>query len=153
MSSHRKHRCRHCGQHYSYQLSGYCPDVFNDPALCGDCAKVVKEALSRVPKRFEPRWRNIDERPERFGNVTLERVLAWEQSGYMRAVQRIWPGLMDLDPPYDRQVIRLVPGAEEHQGTYFRLSTWLLKPDFCIEVEEEYDLLEGRFTGQAFTVG
>ncbi len=53
-------RCAHCGQEYSYQMSGEgCNATLNNGKYCPDCMLAIIHALDKIPVRFEPRWNTL----------------------------------------------------------------------------------------------
>lgn len=146
-------RCAQCGDQYEYQASGGEPPPYNDGTWCHNCRKVVSEALAKVPRLFECRYRDVREVPK-FACVTREMLFKWDRErrqdpSLNSVIQRIWPGLCDLETG-DAQKIREIRGRghDIFNGIAFRLSTWDLKDEHTIEVPMEYDLQKNAFTGQ-----
>ena len=156
MTTARIERCRHCGQRYTHQTSGYgCGHPLNSGTYCPDCKAIEIEALRKafadVPRLFECRYQDVKEIPD-LAWVTLEQVLEWEKTKGGTddllgvPMQRIWMPRFDLETP-DSQNTREVKGLGDAQGYRFRVMTWRKKPEHTIEVPREYDLIEQRFTG------
>ena len=58
---HEIKRCKHCYRQYSYQASGDgCFNPVNDKDYCPECMSVINEALSKIAKKFEPRFRMVE---------------------------------------------------------------------------------------------
>lgn len=50
-------RCKHCGQEYSYQMSGEgCHDKYNNKDYCPTCYEVMMTALEKVPIKYHPQY-------------------------------------------------------------------------------------------------
>lgn len=159
MTTHRQHRCAHCGNHYSYQASGHgCLEPENDGTYCPTCKQAQLDAFDKIPRRFEARYQDIRQIP-RFADITTEMVLAWEQTETTirerrRAAgeiigQRIFPGLVDMKKG-EFQYIREVRAQDgPHAGLRLKVASWPSAPTDCeIEYPMEYDLAEKRFTGR-----
>jgi hypothetical protein len=150
-------RCTHCGIRYEYQQSGAgCERPENDNRYCPSCKGVYGEALrqvfAKVPRRYEGRYRNVKE-VSKYADVDLKTILRWEQS--MRTpkdetripIQRIWPGLYNLETGDTMTIREIVAQDGNHKGQRFRLNLWEQTQEHEIKIEMEYDLVEGRFTG------
>lgn len=149
MTTHRVTRCAHCGSEYEFQASGPgCHDPFNDGTWCPVCKRVIAQALAKVPRLYECRYRDIKEMPDRFPDVTLEQVLEWERENLApRAegrivAQRIFAPLFNLKTG-DAQNVREVRAPN---GQRFMLATWSQSPDYEIKVPWEFDLQKGCWT-------
>lgn len=146
-------RCVRCGSVYIYHPTPRDDErLLNDPKHCPRCKQLIVDALRDVPRLFEGRWRDVREVPE-FAGIGLGDVIAWEKE-FLRpkndgrlVMQRIWPALVDVENN-DNQHIRLVPGhTYPYRGIGFRVSTWQKRSDYLIEVNMEFDLQKGEFTG------
>jgi hypothetical protein len=154
MTTRSSKRCSHCGEPYIYTGSGAgCMDPTNSETYCPGCKTVHDEALRKafgdVPRHFEMRYQNVSEIPA-LSWVTLNHVLAWESApGVQPMARRIWVGLHDLKTGDSQNVREVVPHTDHAaiNGLKFKVSTWRQDPDHSIEVQREYDLVEGRFTG------
>ena len=51
--------CRHCGCRYTYQSSGHPIRPHNNETYCPECYAVVEEALSKIPVRYENRFKEL----------------------------------------------------------------------------------------------
>lgn len=51
--------CRHCGCRYTYQASGYPVRPHNNSDYCPECYAVIEEALSKIPVRYENRFKEL----------------------------------------------------------------------------------------------
>ena len=170
MTTHIHKRCGQCGIEYAFQGSGYgCNRPENDSIYCPSCKTVINEALAKVPRRWEMRMQNISELGDRFAAVTPERVREWEAADerrrelapYRFIARRVFSPLFNLETGETTSTIE-VKGRDGHDpnilrrgcppeyvGITFRMTWWNQKPEDCtIEVPMEYDLREGRFTGQ-----
>jgi hypothetical protein len=148
MTTERITRCSHCLDHYTHYPSGGAPDAHRDSRYCPACLGAITAALENVPRKYESRWVPVAEIP-RFRDVTLDMLLAWEKEILARPlpIQRIWPGLWNLDTG-DHFDIRGVPGRGEYQGILFQVGTWGSTPiGYEIKVEMEYDAQTGEPTG------
>jgi hypothetical protein len=174
MTTHIGKRCGHCGQAYSFQGSGDgCQRPENDATYCPGCKVVrdaaLREAFSKVPRIYEARSRDIKELGDRFKDVTLEKLLAWEaederikqssDSSWVRNVRRVFVPLFNIQTG-DSTTTRDIRGRSEgnpafdpikmrypeYVGVTFRLTTWRVSPEWTAEVQMEWDLREGRFT-------
>jgi hypothetical protein len=155
-------RCGQCGDEYTYQGSGYgCNRPENDATYCPSCKTVINEALAKIPRRFECRYRDVQEMDKFKDHVTLEMLIEWERADMERRKtelwgQRIWPALYNIetgDSQNTREIVGRPPalgGVPNFNGIRFRLSTWKKNPEVTIEVPMEYDLLENKFTGHAW---
>ena len=149
MTTHQTKRCKHCGGEYRYQGSGHgCVNPLNSSTWCPVCKRAILGALEKVPRLFECRYRNIREIPEKFPDVTLDRLLDWEQEN-LRAqkgqlvFQRIFVPLINLETG-DSQNSREVRGPN---GQKYMLSTWRQSPEYEVKVQWEWDLQAGAWTG------
>jgi hypothetical protein len=149
VTTHQYKRCGHCGVEYSYQGSGHgCLETLNDPTWCRTCKQAVDDALKAVPRRFECRYRHTHEMPDRFLDVTLEKLLEWEQENLApRAegklvAQRVFAPLFNLETG-DAQNVREVRSPS---GQKFMLATWRLSPEYEVKVPWEWDLLAKGWT-------
>ena len=70
-------RCKHCGKEYSYQASGYgCHDLYNNDTYCPECYKAMILALEKIPIRYIPKFRDINETKL---NITYDVLLPIKQ--------------------------------------------------------------------------
>lgn len=87
-------RCKHCGNEYSYQLSGNGDYQYNDEHYCPDCKKVMLDALENVPKKFTYGWREI---PfiisDRMKDVKQKTLSFWQEckKKNMPVMRRVYP--------------------------------------------------------------
>ncbi len=150
MTTHRLLRCHRCGSEYSYQGSGRGAPRFNNAEYCVSCAQIVHEALAKVPRLFECRYRNIKEMPEAYSGITLPILLEWEKEqlsvkkeGQMFPnIQRVFPGLYNLETG-DHQCRREIrgnalPGDVSYQGQRFMLAMWEMSGEYEISVPMEW---------------
>lgn len=144
-------RCIHCGINYTYQMSGYgCDNNFNDEQYCKECKETIINALKLIPRKYEPRYRDIKEVPL-FDGITLDIVLKWEKIDINnpKIIRRVYAGLIDLETN-SIQNIREVPGQGNFSKYKFLLSTWPEKSiykDYSIKIKMEYNLIKNEFTG------
>jgi hypothetical protein len=147
-------RCTHCKTFYVWHASG--PDCFSDPASekhCGSCNKAIQDTLATIPKKYECRYEDVQKLPN-FSDITLDIVLEWEKEGdeepksALRG-KRIWPGLFNTKTG-DAQNIREVRGRGNRSWLRVRLQTWKKDPEYKIELPMEFDLLEGKYTGDVW---
>lgn len=69
-------RCQHCKSMYSYQMSGPGSYKYNNDTYCPSCYKIVLEALSNIPVRFEKVLLPTDAvSPEEFEKLYAEQEL------------------------------------------------------------------------------
>lgn len=176
MTTHLNKRCGHCGLHYVFQGSGAgCGRPENDATYC-PCCKVIRDealhaAFAKVPRIFEGRWQDIKELGDRFKDVTLEKLQAWEaederikqssDSPWVRNVRRVFSPLFNVktgDSTNTREVRGRSEGNPafdpikmkypEYVGVTFRLTTWRVSPEYDVQVEMEWNLREDRYTGR-----
>lgn len=152
--------CKHCGTTYTVQYSGShdvtgIPREYQDKEYCGDCKKVIVEALSNVVKKFEYRHVETDE-------VNLDTLLRWEKEnleeyrilmdsnapGYLLPqAKRVFAHLMNQEMT-ESQVIEQVIGREEKKGRIYIYCYWPSKRDECtITVEKRINLLTDEEVG------
>lgn len=169
MTGERK-RCAHCGSSYIYQGSGSDIPELNSSEWCSDCYKIVIAALSVAPRKYCGKYRDIQEIPE-FSEITLPTLLEWESA---RTAQRkaantegkpecaacsfrsmfavnftgIFPGLYDHETGEIQNGREVVAPSGRFQGVRFKLATWKTKPEYSIEIEMEWDLVESAWTGR-----
>lgn len=144
-------RCIHCGTTYTYQLSGY-PQLneYNDEHYCPECKKAIVEALSKIPKKFDRKWRTLKEE-----EVTDELLSCMNRmlEEYDEANRNPNSGLF----PEPIKIVACRNDDYEHtrefrvEGTMYcadfngeRMSR---EGGFAIRVEDEYDLTEKKYTG------
>jgi hypothetical protein len=154
------HRCRHCGTGYSYQASGEgCHRPENDSTYCPECKLTTLKALEGIPKRFECRYRNVQEVPQ-YEGLTLNLLLKWEKEwkeedakkNVLRG-QRIWFGDGHVREVRGRKE---PDGPWQWYGTRFRLTTRSSLggdrienlTDYRIELPMEWDVVNKCFTGE-----
>ncbi len=152
MTTERIQRCIHCRVEYTYQGSGWGDPQYNDAKYCGGCKEVISKALSQIPRRYECRYRNINELAF-CKDITLEKVLQWEQEEVTQAwkegrplIKRIFFPLFDLENG-DTFHSREVKGKSPFSFYRFKVSTWYKSPEYTIELPMEYDLVENKWTG------
>lgn len=161
----RLKRCTHCGIRYEHLESGH--SVTRDLSTgthCDSCAEAQRDVLKGTSRLFEGRWRPIAEITEvpAFKEITLDRLLTWEKARDRGMGQRIFVGLYNLETGDSQNsrgiVVPPPPVAEDYivskgpdapyRGILFKVTTWRKDPEFSIEVEREWDIQEGKFTGQ-----
>lgn len=145
-------RCTHCGADYTWQSSGYgCGNNYNHADWCPGCTEAVYNALAAIPRKFEARFRDINEVKDRYP-YTLKQLLAWEKDEqenlatgiFGLKMQRVFMGLIDVNTG-DSQNSRLI--RDPLKGTAYRVTTWRKKSDYTIEVEQEWDVQAQKWTG------
>jgi hypothetical protein len=50
----------------------------------------------------------------------------------------------------DKFTIRGIHGKDQYAGVLFKVGTWKKRVEYKIEVEMEYDLIEGKLTGNLY---
>lgn len=89
-------RCKHCGDEYSFQLSGNGDYTYNDEHYCHDCKKTMLDALENIPKKFIYGWKEIPFHiTERMKEVKEKTLSYWEEckinnKPLMRKVYSAW---------------------------------------------------------------
>jgi copper chaperone CopZ len=125
MTSIRIRRCTVCADVYEYQLSGHgCLDQKVDDRHCSYCLSIIQEAVKNIKVKFECRYESIydmgklglSDLEKRFVGIDAQVLLKWEsdwkaevKSSGKLFVQRVWPGLMNLQTN-DFQHIRSIRG-------------------------------------------
>lgn len=131
-------RCTHCRDVYLIVLSGHSPRTeHTDGRFCPDCLKVVQEALSKVPRKFEQVW-------EPTTDVRVEQLLAMQSAGEnaVRATggivaRRVSAPLFNLETgEVSKQ--GYVQGQDNFAGRHFHYRYWEGKEDEA-EVTEEFE--------------
>lgn len=125
-------RCKHCGSEYLYRINGGrfgMDDWISD--YCPECQSAMDEALSKISKKFEPRWRESD--------LTIARINELITKA-------------DYQKPY-------VPIDESDKGWGYTVVLDGVKYNIevagcytAVRVYDEYDLQNDCFTGQHWPV-
>lgn len=144
--THQNKRCAHCATTYAYQSSGGgCLEPTNDPTYCPSCKKVVLDALSSVPAKFERDWVvTRDVSVETLVELERERLDAVREKGGI-PVRRVLMGLYDMadfSNHNHRGLVRL-------DGKTYSYDYWekggMAAGQVCVEVERE--VATGKVTG------
>jgi len=148
------HDCIHCGTQYTHQCSGSydavdTPREYRDKDYCPDCKKVIFEALSNIPKKFEYKFVVTDE-------VNLETLLRWEKEEIEDAkkigshewllpkAKRIFASVMNQEMTETMKTEQVI-GREDKKGRRYIYSYWPSKPNECrITVEKKVNLITGE---------
>lgn len=144
-------RCIHCGKTYTYQLSGY-PQLneYNDEHYCPECKKAIMEALSKIPKKFDRKWRSLkDEEVSDELLSDMNKLLDdWDEANRN-------PNCMLFPEPV--KVVACRNDDYDHtrefrvEGTMycadFNGDRLTREDGFAIRVEDEYNLIEKKYTG------
>lgn len=121
-------RCRHCGSEYIYRINGGrfgMDDWISD--YCPECQSAMDEALSKISKKFEPRWRESD--------LTIDDINRYfESRTYKKPYTPIDPN--DKDWVYTVNM----DGA--------KYNVWITDEDPTISEHAEYDIQQEKFTGK-----
>jgi hypothetical protein len=144
MTTHREHRCGHCGVRYWYQASGHgCGNNYNDSRFCTDCMQVVSKALSSVPSKVDHVWVPTKE-------VDLLTLKAWEAERLKRqreggglVFQRVSFPLFNTET-WEKQETGIVYGLNGREGRTYQYHYWKGHEDEVeITIEMERDLATG----------
>ncbi len=148
MTTFKHKRCTHCGTHYYYQGSGEgCLDDLNNPPFCMDCKNVIKEALSKVPIKFEFRYVDIKELGPEYQYITKEKIIEWNRDFEDGKVGlwfiRIGCPLFDIKDPsnIEKMIIIKIPEGK-FKGLDAEYRYWSKKTEWDnIRVKVEWDLI------------
>jgi len=123
MTTATRNRCRHCQQTYIYHPSFYGGEEanhpYNDDRYCPDCYRVVKEALSKVPAKYEKRFVES-------GNYSKEQIIAHQEERCRNGipVRRIFPTMFDLTGQSRHHIVcECMPDNE-----WYKVEWWSDKP-------------------------
>lgn len=121
-------RCKHCGSEYLYRINGGrfgMDDWISD--YCPECQSAMDEALSKISKKFEPRWRESD--------LTIDDINKYfEARPYKKPYTPIDPN--DKDWVYTVNM----DGA--------KYNVWITDEIPTISEYAEYDIQQEKFTGK-----
>lgn len=84
-------RCKHCQKEYTYCTYGNGPEYGKKEGCsreyCAECQKAIDEALSKIPKKYEPKLKEISDKSlfEKFDKIkeeeklnTYQQIIAFE---------------------------------------------------------------------------
>lgn len=126
--------CKHCLDDYLYQYSGEpigdIPRELKDDRYCPACKKVIVDALSIIPKKFEYKWIDTDE-------VDLDTLIRWEKewldvrkSSMLPLARRVFMSLYD-ENRQEYSITREVNGRYDKIGRTYIYSYWPSKKEDC----------------------
>lgn len=144
---HEIKRCKHCYRQYSYQASGDgCFNPVNDKDYCPECMSVINEALSKITKKFEPRFRMVEMGDDFYKNNLLPLKEKYEEyrkkKGYLFEATK----LVSCNKKYKDSII---------EGYYFNNAEFIVEKygdEIIINVLSEYDLTNENFTNNTWHV-
>lgn len=141
MTTARRQRCAHCQSTYIYHPSFYGGDEVNYPhndhSYCPDCYKVVREALSKVPVKYEKKWLPSDAYTKEQIVEHQEKRLAdppLSSPGHITipGMRRVMVGYIDMTgKTQHHNVCELMP-----DGEWYLASWWSHEPE-KVEVSKE----------------
>ena len=135
-------RCKHCNKEYTYCTYGngseYGTEEGCSQEYCAECQKAIDDALSTIPKKFEPRLKEID-------NTDLFPIfdkLKKKQDEKILAAQ--WPSVIRLEPEEtDFDIVE----TYYYKNNLYKVKYYNDCPDDKhIYVSTEYDLIDNSFT-------
>jgi hypothetical protein len=139
-----QHRCLHCQTVYS--LNSYSNSPFHNTSHCESCTKIIQEALSVVPPKFEEVLEPID--------IPLDLVLGWYKAeiedfeAHMKAgrlpVRRVAFPLFDLEDPDNQYVTGWVRGQYKWSDYCICFGYWTKRGESSIRAEMEKNLETGE---------
>ena len=137
MTMERYKRCQHCQDVYLCLMSGG-PGYHtnhNNPRHCKECAEVIHNALSAVPRKFRRFW-------EETTDVTLDQLLEWEKLNNAEAdakngmrIRRVSVGLIRLETGKSDERA-YVKGRDKFADRYFHYEYWEGEEDEVRIIEE-----------------
>jgi hypothetical protein len=142
-------RCKHCGKEYHYQASGEgCHDRTNNRDYCPECMEAILEALDKIPKKYEVRFKKI-ERPEP-EIIEKFKALVDKENKYDEEYEKQY----GFKPPRALKVLMFpewVKSAAEFSSNFVLYRVESPSDDLFDENahwfrQEEYDILEHKFT-------
>lgn len=146
MTSFAQSRCRHCGIRYSWQASGWGASEDNDAQWCPDCYRVIREALSEVPRRVQKVWvdASSDYPPAPVLHEQEQTRIAELRAGGNLVARRVAVPLFDMNDPSNQNVT----GFAKRDGVTVRYGYWTKDPEGTSEVRVpmEKDLETGDLT-------
>lgn len=134
-------RCFHCGCLYKQKLS---------EKYCEDCQKVIDEALSLVPRRFEFRYVDIKALDSKYQYITKEKIIEWYNleisHGRVHRVKRPLFSTEYINDPYNIQNLIIVKVPEgDLCGVEAVYEYWSKTPQLDnIKIEVEWDLIKDK---------
>lgn len=135
-------RCKHCNKEYIYCTYGngseYGTEEGCSKEYCAECQKAIDKALSAIPKKFEPRLKEID-------NTDLFPIFdELKKKQNEKILGTLWPSLIRLEPEEtDFDVVE----TYYYKNNLYKVKYYNDSPDDKhIYVSTEYDLINNRFT-------
>lgn len=119
-----QHRCTHCLTPYIYHPSFYGGEEinypYNDDRYCPDCYKAVKEALTKIPLKYERRFIPSNE-------YTREQIVTLQEERCKKSIpiRRIFPTMFDMSGEDQHNIVcELMP-----DGEWYMAEWWSSKPE------------------------
>jgi len=124
MTTATRTRCRHCQSSYIYHPSFYGGDEVNYPynhhEYCPECYKVIQEALTKVPVKYEKKFVLADK-------YTKEQIVDHQRERCATGIpiRRIFPPLVDATGKTRYEIVcELMP-----DGEWYMAKWWTHEPD------------------------